>query len=254
MLDTTSVEVLGFDPKDHDNIYTIPLITRGCDSIYSWDSKFRHMWHEGDEEDLAHELIMSLPNYRWVHPKTGQPIIFSLTGGEPTLRAKTIPALLNYPTMSGLKLLLIETNCSVPLSDKFMNELNDWTNNQPGRKVIWSNSPKLSVSGEPFEKAICPDVAIKQLSKNLLGDWKFEQYFKFVCGPDDNSFNEVSKAMEAYYDAGVPRDIGVFIMPMACQQSDQSEITQRVAEQCIERGYTYCHRVHLEIWGNVVGT
>ncbi len=253
-LDTKSVKVLGFNPKDYTNIYDIPLITKGCDSIYSWDSKFRHMWQEGDENTLAQQVIDKLPHNRWNNPKSGQPVILSLTGGEPTLRAKTIPILLNHPLFNDLKIILIETNCSVLLSDEFMNDLYNWTQAKQGRKIIWSNSPKLSVSGEPFEKAIRPDVSMKQLSKNLLGEWKFEQYFKFVCGPDNKSFEEVEKAMEVYYKAGISRDVGVFIMPVACQASDQTNIAAEVVAQCLDRGYTYCHRVHLSVFGNTVGT
>jgi organic radical activating enzyme len=33
--DTTDVKVLGFNPKDYNTLETIPLIVKGCDSIYS---------------------------------------------------------------------------------------------------------------------------------------------------------------------------------------------------------------------------
>lgn len=252
-LDTTSKEVLGFNPNDYTNIYDIPLITKGCDSIYSWDTKFKHMWTTGNETELATEVMKTIPSHNWDHPVTQLPVILSLTGGEPTLRAKNIPLLLHHPLFEELRYILIETNCSVPLSDNFIEDLNVWMRNTNGT-VIWSNSPKLSVSGESWDKAIRPDIACKQIKYANVRDLDIQQYFKFVCGPDDADFDEVSKAMDAYYDAGVPVGTGVYIMPVACQQSDQIDIAARVAQQCINRGFTYCHRVHLDVFGNGVGT
>lgn len=252
-LDTTSTEVLGFDPTDYTNIYDIPLITKGCDSIYSWDPKFKHMWNTGSENEVAAAVMEAIPHHSWDHPKTQQPVILSLTGGEPTLRYKTLPLLLNHPLFEDLKYILIETNCSVPLSEKFLEELNSWMRKTDGT-IIWSNSPKLSVSGERWEVAINPTVALQQIKYANVKDLHIEQYFKFVCGPDDADFDEVERAMKEYHDAGIYTGTEVFIMPVACQQSDQTDIAAKVAQQCINRGFTYCHRVHLDVFGNGVGT
>ena len=249
-VDTTLIETLGFDPQQYNNIYDIPLITKGCDSIYSWDSKFSHMWETGDENKLAECVIEKLSHNAWSHPTNNHPTILSITGGEPTLRAKTIPTLLNHPLFTGLRYLLIETNCAVPLSDKFIQELDKWTTAKAGRKLIWSNSPKLSVSGEPWEKAIRPDIASKQT--NIWGD--VEQYFKFVCGPMAADFDEVYEAMEMYYNAGISRDTKVYVMPTACLEEQQQKIAAAVADMCINRGYVYCHRTHVSVFGNEVGT
>jgi organic radical activating enzyme len=247
-------EVLGFDPAEYNNLKELPLIKIGCDSLYAHDKRFAHLWHEGNEDDLAKELVSLLPHKQWCHPITGLPYIFSITGGEPTLFAKTIPTLLNHSLMNDLKIVLIETNCSVPLSDTFMEELDKWIKDAPGRKIIWSNSPKLSVSGEPFDKAIRPDIALKQLSMNRLGEWKFEQYFKFVCGANKLDFDEVSKVMDMYYDAGVSRDVQVGIMPESATAQQQIEIAQQVADMCIERGYLFVLRLQNVLWGNEIGT
>lgn len=257
MLDTTSIDVLGFDPSKYTNINDIPLITRGCDSIYAWDSKFRHMWQSGDEGVLAAQVMATIPHHNWRHPVTNKPVILSLTGGEPTLRGKTIPTLLGHPTFKDLRILLIETNCAVPLQESFMDELRSWVSFDEGmldRKIIWSNSPKLSISGEPWDKAIRPEIALRQL--NVLDDdyWGVvEQYFKFVCA-DDKDFDEVERAMKAYYDAGISRETNVYIMPAACLEEQQQEIAAKVAQQCIERGYIYCHRIQNSVFGNGVGT
>lgn len=253
MLDTTSEEVLGFNPTDYKNIYDIPLITKGCDSIYSWDNKFRHMWTEGDENELAKVVMDTIPHHSWTHPVTGQPVILSLTGGEPTLRAKHLPALLNHPLFDELKYILVETNGSVPFTDKFIIDLNKWI--RKDRKIIWSNSPKLSISGEDWDKAIRPDVIELQTHTDIFTPHNFEQYFKFVCGPTVEDFDEVEKAMNAYYDSGsIQRYARVYIMPVACLEEQQQEIASKVAQMCIERGYIYCHRIQNSVFGNGVGT
>lgn len=242
-------EVLGFDPKDIKVLKDIPSITRGCDSIYSWDDRFKHMWSEGDENELAEQLMKIVPHSRWNNPVTGQSHILSLTGGEPTLRWKHLPTFLKHPLLKDLKLLLIETNCSVPFKEPFVQALEDWMHGSLGRKVIWSNSPKLSVSGEKWEDAIRPEIAVMQ--NKVVGS---QQYFKFVCGPDDRDFEEAEKAIAAYREAGVEINNNVYIMPVSCTDEQQHEIAARVANMCIDRGYIYCHRIHSSVYGNEVGT
>lgn len=253
-LDTTSIEGLGFDPLDYDNIYDIPLISKGCDSIYSWDDNFRHMWTEGDEATLAQTVIDVLPHKQLINPNSGRPTILSLTGGEPTLRAKHLMKLLNHCIFVDLQMILIETNCSVPLSEDFIEQLYKWSSQAPGRKVIWSNSPKLSISGEPWEKAIRPEIAYAQVKYQYVRDAHIEQYFKFVCGPNESDFDEVEKAMQEYYHAGISYGVGVYIMPTACLEEQQQQIAAQVAKLCIERGYIYCHRIQNSVFGNGVGT
>lgn len=253
-LDTTDVEVLGFDPKDYKDIYSIPLITKGCDSIYSWDDKFKHMWKTTDEHELGREVLKVLPHNQFNNPTNGHRIILSITGGEPTLRAKFIPTLLNTEELKDVEHVLVETNCAVPLQWKFIEAINQWLVANPKRKWTWSNSPKLSDSGEKWEDAIVPDVAAKQrmVTGNCHG--QVEQYFKFVCGPADRDFDEVAKAMEEYYAADIPRDTPVYVMPIACTEQQQQEIAAKVAGMCIDRGYIYCHRIQNSVFGNGVGT
>lgn len=253
-VDTTKIENIGFDPSKYKTLQEIPPITRGCDSIYSWDSKFKHMWHKGDEHELGNALLDLLPNRSYVYP-SGKRIILSLTGGEPTLRAKFLPTLLNAPEFAEAKIVLIETNCAVPLKREFIMEINQWLCADKDRKWIWSNSPKLRASGEKWEEAIRPEIAAMQLmATGPEFTHQMEQYFKFVCGPDNADFEEVAKAMEEYYSAGIPRTTPVYIMPVACVTDQQTDIAALVAKQCMQRGYIYCHRVHLDVFDNAIGT
>lgn len=247
---TITNAILGFNPADFNSIKDLPLIKIGCDSLYSHDNRFKHMWKSGDAHELARELVSLLPHNQWTHPVTGQPYLLSITGGEPTSRQKSIPTLLNHPLLSDLKILLIETNCAVPLSDAFITELYKWKDLLPDRKVVWSNSPKLSASGEDWSKAIKPVVALSQLPTTL----NVMQYFKFVCSPTQSAFDEVEKAMNEYYDAGIPRTALVGIMPESCTTAQQEQIFKQLAEMCIQRGYIFVLRLQNVLWENQVGT
>lgn len=243
-------EVLGFDPADYTKLQDLPVISKGCDSIYSWDPRFKHLWEKRTAALLADDVVTYIPHGQWRHPVTGQPTILSLTGGEPTLQQKFLPDLLEQPLFKDLESILIETNCSVPLRLEFIDYLNNWSAQNPKRKIIWSNSPKLSVSGEQWEKAIVPSIALNQrLVHNS------EQYFKFVCDDSDQSFDEVQRAMVEYHAGGVPvEDHQVYIMPVGAIEEQQLEIAGNVALKCLDRGYIFCGRAHVHAFGNTIGT
>jgi organic radical activating enzyme len=245
---------LSFDPADYKTLNDIPLITRGCDSQYAVNPAFSHMWQKLTVDELAASVVELLPYNQWVYP-SGMPVILSLTGGEPTLRAKILAELLNNPQMKYCKHVLMETNCAVPLTWKFIGDINQWLSADTTRKWTWSNSPKLSVSGEPWDKAIVPKIAMMQ--RGVSGKEfcnQVDQYFKFVCGPNEADFDEVALAMGEYYAEGIPRDSDIYVMPVACTEEQQQEISAQVARMCIERGYIYCHRIQNSVFGNGVGT
>jgi organic radical activating enzyme len=259
------IEPSGYAPLEYDPALTNRLEDlepneMGCDSQYAVNPDFTHIWHSGDENDLAEEVFSLLPRGQWNNPDTGTATILSLTGGEPTLRIKNWKALLDHPLLETLSHLLIETNCSVPLKHEHMTMLGDWIDSGSSkhveeRTVTWSNSPKLSNSGELWKAAIKPEVANSQL---LVDEFQLSgnvnQYFKFVCDDSDKSFDEVAKAMAQYHDAGIPKNTPVYIMPESCVTSQQDEIAKNVALKCIDRGYILCYRVHMPLFANAIGT
>lgn len=254
MLDTTDIKVLGFDPKDYISIYDIPVIDKGCDSSYSWNPAFSHMWKTGDQVQLAKELTDLIPSKSWIHPTSGLQYALSLTGGEPSLRAKFLPQLLNDPQLDECMHIIFETNCAVPLKMSFIAEINQWLAKDKRRKWTWSNSPKLSSSGEKWDEAIRPEIAHMQTLVTGRTGWnQGEQYFKFVVG-DQNDLDEVCKAMDQYYQGGISRDTPVWLMPMACTTQQQDAIARDVADLCIERGYLMSYRLQNALWGNTVGS
>ncbi len=243
-VDTTTNEGLGFDPTKYKTLKELPPITVGCDSIYSWDDRFKHLWKTWTSEELAAELLKYTPTGKWT-----KNIGLTFTGGEPTSRMKVLCELIHLPEFADLQTITFETNCSVPLMDKHMDRLSEWTTAKPNRILVWSNSPKLSITWEPWEKAINPAVASQQ--RKVMNSY---QYFKFVVEPTDESFGEVDKAMVAYYEGGIPEDTEIWLMPVGGILEQQQKIDRAVTERCIERGWNVSWRAHIYVFGNELGT
>lgn len=247
-------EVLGFDPKDFINVLDLPPITIGCDSLYSHDKRFSHMWKRSTTNEVIDEFEKLLPFGKWVHPKTFQPYILSITGGEPTNHQAKLPLLFADERMVDLRHILIETNCSVDLKQSFIDQICTWLEGDSRRRWTWSNSPKLAVSGEPHDKAIRPEVALMQRQVVEKFPLQCDQYFKFVADETDVAFEEVGMVMQEYYDAGIPiENSEVWVMPMACTDDQQKEIAVAVAEQCLERGYLFSFRIQNALYSNAIG-
>lgn len=253
---------LGFEPEKFSTLNDIPLLKLGCDSQYAVNPRFAHMWGQGDEKALAAKVLEVLPHNTFVNPVTKKRVILSLTGGEPTIRLKFWIPILEELYTAGMRTILVETNCAAPMRDKDLTALYDWQkskhsyNVEDHVKIVWSNSPKIRMSGEAWEEAIRPEIAIKQYKDPATSHERSftEQYFKFVCGPNEEDFSEVAQAMEEYYKAGISRDSDVYIMPVACTEEQQQEISAKVASMCMDKGYIYCHRIQNSVFGNGVGT
>lgn len=241
---------IAFDPKSYTQLKDIPLITCGCDSQYAVNPAFAHIWKKMSIDDLANGLVELLPHKQWRHPMTGLPVSLSLTGGEPTLHWKRILDLLKHPALQECAHIIYETNAAVPLSDAFIEGINEWCAQDESRTWTWSNSPKLSASGEPFDEAIRPDIIAKQ--QHVMG---CDQYFKFVCGPVPAQFEEVRHAMDTIggYSHYEIQGTQIWVMPAACTTEQQNADAQAVANMCMEHGYIFCYRLQNALWGNGVG-
>lgn len=237
-----------FKPEDYKSLQDIPTITRGCDSRYSVDPQFSHMWRKYTTDELIDAIEALLPNGKWNN--NGTQVIFSITGGEPLLFQRKISQLLRHPRMAECKHFLIETNASVPLRDSFVEDINHWLSLDPQNHWTWSNSPKLSSSGETRKRAIRSDVLLAQQRVNSN---QMDMYLKFVCGPVESDFDEVQDVLDEYYSAGV-QPILTYIMPAAATAEQLQESCTTVANMCIKKGFAYTHRLQNVLWGNGVGT
>ena len=223
---------------------TLPLVTTGCDSYASWDPRFKHLSPVIDTANLVSSIIDLLPTKSWKDEH------LVITGGEPLLGwQRAYPELLSYPEMQSLRELTFETNGTQPLNDKFVHFLLDWTLNPNwGRrgydKLTFSVSPKLSISGEKHEDAICPDI-IKQYQ--YVG----HTYLKFVVASKED-VEEAEEAVNEYRNKGFSGH--VYLMPCGGVESLYHLNNKKVAEFAMAKGWRYSDRLQVPLFKNEWGT
>ena len=228
--------------KTTEKFEDLPIIHTGCDTYASIYPEFKHFNKLAEVDDVVEHLISLLPQGRWTQDN-GQDIHLIMTGGEPLLAWQRLYVeLFEHPQMKDLKNVTFETNTTQTLHDDFR----EYLNNQDRFTVTWSCSPKLSVSGEPWETAILPDVASQYNSVNGS-----DMYLKFVVATSDD-FEEVTRAVEAYRDAGVK--CPVYLMPLGGRSEEYNLNVKEVAEACMERGWRFSPRLHISLFGNAWGT
>ena len=220
----------------------LPIIHTGCDTYASIYPEFKHFNKLAEVDEVVEHLLSLTPNGKWTQDN-GQDIHLILTGGEPLLAwQKLYIDLFEHPRMRDLKNVTFETNTTQSLHEDFFNYLST----QDRFEVTWSCSPKLSVSGEPWETAILPDVA-KDYS---LVDGS-DMYLKFVVASQDD-FEEVTRAVEAYRNAGV--QCPVYLMPLGGRSEEYTLNVKDVAEACMAEGWRFTPRLHISLFGNAWGT
>jgi organic radical activating enzyme len=220
----------------------------GCDTPYSWHRDFNDLATEYTVETLIDKIELLTKECR------NFPLKLSFTGGEPTLFQKQILFILSDAYFSKFGIILIETNASVPLQPWFvsgLNELIDSRNiNDTEMLVMFSNSPKLSNSGESRERAIKPEVFRQQAEiKTQLN------YLKFVSDGSDASFKEIEEVLGVIYPDYIHGiSSPVYVMPEGATVEQQTQIQEKVAQKCIEFGYIFCIRAHTHVFGDKKGT
>lgn len=215
----------------------LPLVTTGCDSYASWHPKFRHLSPAMSIDEIAAKMVDLLPNKRWGN------VHLVITGGEPLLPGwqQIYPELLRHPLLAELKHITYETNGTQELSQDFENYLYMERRYQ----TTFSVSPKLSVSGEPREKAIRPEIVTEyQFSGH-------SSFLKFVVASEDD-VTEALEVMQLYKDKGFRGDI--YLMPVGGVTDVYHLNNRRVAELALHHGLRYSDRLHLPLFGNSWGT
>ena len=220
----------------------LPIIHTGCDTYASIYPEFKHFNKQAEVDEVVEHLLSLTPEGKWTM-NNGQDIHLIMTGGEPLLAWQRLYIdLFEHPRMKDLKNVTFETNTTQHLYEEFFNYLNT----QDRFEVTWSCSPKLSVSGEPWETAILPDVASQYSTVNGS-----DIYLKFVVASQDD-FDEVTRAVDTYRANGV--ECPVYLMPLGGRSEEYNLNVKEVAEACMERGWRFTPRLHISLFGNAWGT
>lgn len=256
-----------FDVSSVKTLEELPVWSKGCDSSYSWALKFKHLNHKDSADGIAQKIMDCLKNEHnpkgtFIHPKSGQETHLCFTGGEPLLprNQRAIVAILEaFKNYEGGPFTEIDFNKAANTPNNITFETNgtqalgkDFTDYFSNRgkfsgKILFSVSPKLfTVSGEPREKAIKPEIVD---SYQLFS--KFGQ-LKFVLGTEERQWDELDEVIELFRKAGVKYPI--WIMPVSARVEDQQEIAAEVSNKALARGFNVSARVHCYIYGNALGT
>lgn len=243
------------DPRanpDHPEAYKsfdeLPVSNIGCDTSASWSHKYKHLAQWNNVDELAKMLTAMTPEGKWTC-SNGQDIHLVITGGEPMMWQKQIAALLKQPEFKDLKNVTFETNTTQELKDEFAQALINLSL-APDREspvhFTWSCSPKLSSSGEQWIEAIKPKVA--QQYYHIPSSYF---YLKFVVA-DEVDVDEVALAVKDYekFDIKCP----VYLMPCGATQEGQAKTARQVADLCLQKGYRFSPRLHVDLFGNAWGT
>ena len=228
--------------KTTEKFEDLPIIHTGCDTYASIYPEFKHFNKQADVEDVVEHLLSLTPNGKWVQDN-GQDVHLILTGGEPLLAWQRLYVeLFEHPRMQDLKNVTFETNTTQFLKD----DLFDYLNNSDRITVTWSCSPKLSVSGEPWDTAIKPKVAHEY--SRVDGS---DIYLKFVVA-DRMDIEEAERAVEEYRAEGL--ECPVYLMPLGGRSEEYNLNVQEVANICMEKGWRFTPRLHISLFGNAWGT
>jgi 7-carboxy-7-deazaguanine synthase len=234
-----SVERDNIDAESFTEYKSLPLVSTGCDSYASWDPRFKHLSPVLTTDSLADSMCDLLPHKRWMDEH------LVITGGEPLLGwQRAYPDLLSHDKMKMLKELTFETNGTQMLSTEFYQYLSDWKRMREKNALTFSVSPKLSISGEKWEEAICPDVIRQYQDVGFV-------YLKFVIATEEDAI-EADKAVKEFRAGGFRGP--VYLMPCGGVESIYNMNARRVADEACKRGWRYSDRLQVPLFKNEWGT
>jgi organic radical activating enzyme len=223
----------------YDDYKKLPLVSTGCDSYASWDPRFKHLSPVRPTDDIVDDIMAMLPHNRWMDEH------LVITGGEPLLGwQRAYPDLLSNEKMRALKEITFETNGTQELSQDLSIYLQQWKINREKNALTFSVSPKLSISGEKWEEAICPSIIRQYESIGFV-------YLKFVIATKEDAL-EADKAVQEFRTGGFRGP--VYFMPCGGVESIYNMNAKNVAIEAMNRGYRYSDRLQVPLFKNEWGT
>lgn len=249
-----------FDETTVNSLEELPVWKYGCDSSYSWAKKFAHLQMSLTAEEIVKKVRSEMankfnPDGLFEHPYSGQQSHLCFTGGEPLLKGSQgaiVEILKSFvDDKDWPRFVTIETNGTRELTEDFARDMRSFQY-YCGLELFFSVSPKLfTVSGEKNEKAIKPEVVASYARLSPRGQ------LKFVMGSNLDQWKELEDTIQKFRNLGV--DWPVWIMPVgATEEGQHGEYGShadagQVANMAISRGYNVSPRVHVYLFGNIIG-
>jgi 7-carboxy-7-deazaguanine synthase len=207
--------------------------TSGCNLRCRWCDTPYASWNPEGEEMTPGEIVRRVTAYNCPH--------VVLTGGEPMV-ASGIRELASMLKEAGLH-ITIETAATIPPEGIACD--------------LASLSPKLADSTPSFEQAGAWSARHEESrrSPDVIRQW-MENYgcqLKFVFSQAEQ-LPEIEELLnEVGSVAGFTRD-RVLLMPQGTDSVALREKAAVLAELCIEHGFRYAPRLHIDLFGNTKGT
>lgn len=184
-----------------------------CDTVYSWNGSSAPVRLT---PETAAELVLRYPCRRLV-----------LTGGEPLIQQKALPALLRLLPEHTVEM---ETNGTIMPDEELLNRIGQF-----------NVSPKLPHSGNDAARAWKPEL-LHRLAETG------KAWFKFVVACEE----DVTTVLNQSSVAGIPAD-RILIMPLASTREELDAMRPQTVEWCSRYGLRFSDRLHIAIWGSKKG-
>jgi len=234
-----SVERFAVDGEKFKSYKSLPLVSTGCDSYASWDPRFKHLSPVLDTNTIVDTITDLLPAKHWKDEH------LVITGGEPLLGwQRAYIDLLSHDNMRGLQELTFETNGTQKIEPELVSFLHEWKKHRFLNCLTFSVSPKLSISGENWDDAICPDVVQQYYNTGFT-------YLKFVIATKEDA-EEAEQAVNEYRKKGFKGP--VYLMPCGGVERVYSMNNRKVAELAMQKGWRYSDRLQVPLFKNEWGT
>jgi organic radical activating enzyme len=234
---TTEPDEIGKNVHLYKTLDELPLAKYGCDSYASWHPAFKHLSPFYSVDEAVDAMLKLTPNGHWVQAN-GNDVHLVITGGEPLLKWQYIyPDILTHERMRDLRNVTFETNGTQYITEQLDHLINNSVNKI---KFTFSVSPKLSASGELWQRAIRPEVVRQYTEYGSV-------YLKFVVEKEED-FEEVDRAVKEYRMAGFGGQ--VYVMPVGGTDEAYFSNNKHIADEALARGYRYSPRLHVDIWSN----
>lgn len=202
--------------------YYCNLTCTWCDTKYTWLNQDEASPGVNYDPMTKQETLSRITSYHCKH--------LVLTGGEPLMHQQAlVPILLQLKNLGFF--IEVETNGTFAPSIQLL-ECVDCLN----------VSPKISNSLVPEKVRFRPDSLRAFVASN-------KAWFKFVV----QNQGDLAEIEEVIAVVSIPRE-RVLLMPEGIDASELSSRAKWIVEVCERRGYRFCPRLHILLFGNKRGT
>ena len=234
------------DIKSIDKIEDLPeqVYEYGCDSVYSWSAKFKHLQHEMTVDEVVEKMKQALGNNFQLLLCGKVHLIF--TGGEPLMKFNQVAMVEIIEHLidkyNAWLSITIETNGTQFMSDELEAVLI-----KNHIELTVSCSPKLlHTSGEQPDKAIKPDVIASLMNISDL------RVLKFVVSNSEEAKREFLETVKIMTDCTLFEPF-VYLMPEGPNKHRVEDSSTAIAVFAMQHGYRFSDRLHARLWDNKIG-